>query len=616
MLFDPNWKDSATSEHAAPHVHAADTRKRLADVERTLSGSSNHTHTGQQSHVETGQVKVGLGFGARVKAALSDALAGLTGVLKGLSRRLRTMPRRRYRRAVAAWRARRERQVRATAQAIKAERARQSTTLMALEPRIVFDAAAGATGDAAADAVAEQQAAQIAFGDDTTTSSHTAASGFDYDAIAATAANSDAVRRELVFIDAGVENPTQLIAAVDPEAEIIFLDGGTDGVEQIAAAVAGREDIDTIHILSHGKPGEITLGNTTLTAASINGEHADEMLQIKSALSANADLLIYGCDFGADRTTLDALADATGADIAASDDDTGHVDLGGDWDLEVQAGAIEASALTAPEWQSVLAPLVIDATGIEPSIDFPTSADVGDTAVWAGAGTIGGTSIDLHATVVSKSAGTTIYFDTNGDDPEVDVETDAFTNSGEVLIRWELFQANTNVAAVGAPLITISDVDGDGAPFTVETVTPSLTDLNSVTTASNTDIFIQAQNGEVVASGTKRDDGVPPFSPNFAPGGPTRDAGAVTFQWGDTTSWDVTYRVDAANALRVFLHDGDGDFSFVGGTNTTTFTSVDLDTNDSSGATDANYVGTYALGAAAVPIADAIGGDVAITADN
>ncbi|MEO0618072.1 MAG: DUF4347 domain-containing protein, partial [Pseudomonadota bacterium] len=622
MLFDPDWKDGAPSSagtHAkqghASQLRAAKAEKPLTDIARTLSASSNHTRTHGSAHVATEHTASRGSFGTRVKAALSAALAGLSGVLRGLSRRVRTMPRRRYRRAVAAWRARRARQIQATAQAVKAERARQSTTLMALEPRIVFDAAAGTTADAAADAVAEQQAADIAFGasGDASTAN---TGGFDYEAIAATAANADATRRELVFIDAGVENPTQLIAAVDPEAEIIFLDAETDGVEQIAAAVASRKDIDAIHILSHGEPGEITLGNTTLTAASISDEHADEMLQIKSALSANADLLIYGCDFGADDSALNALASATDADIAASNDPTGATALGGDWDLEVKAGAIEAQSIAATEWQGILAPLVIDATGVQPSIDFPIAADVGETAVWSSAGTIGSTAVDIHATVVSKSPGTTVYFDTNGDDPEVDVETDAFTNSGEVLIRWELFLANTNIAAIGAPNITISDVDGDGAPFTVETVTPSLSGLNSVTTASSTDIFIQAQNGEVVASGTKRDDGVPPFDPNFASGGPTRDAAAVTFQWGDTTSWDVTYRVDSANALRVFLHDGDGDFSFAGGTNTTTFTSVDLDANDSSGATGADFAGTYALGTAAVPIADAIGGDVAITADS
>jgi hypothetical protein len=41
----------------------------------------------------------------------------------------------------------------------------------------------------------------------------------------------------------------------------------------------------------------------------------------------------------------DALARATGADVAASDDATGSVVAGGDWQLETQTGPIEASSL-------------------------------------------------------------------------------------------------------------------------------------------------------------------------------------------------------------------------------------------------------------------------------
>ena len=46
-----------------------------------------------------------------------------------------------------------------------------------------------------------------------------------------------------------------------------------------------------------------------------------------------------------DKTLLDDIAEMTGADVAASDDNTGHAIFGADWDLEYNVGAIETGAL-------------------------------------------------------------------------------------------------------------------------------------------------------------------------------------------------------------------------------------------------------------------------------
>ncbi|MCP3993695.1 MAG: DUF4347 domain-containing protein, partial [bacterium] len=80
----------------------------------------------------------------------------------------------------------------------------------------------------------------------------------------------------------------------------------------------------------------------------INGQYADLFGQIGASLSADADLLIYGCNFGEGTEGAQAaqtLAALTGADVAASDDLTGHQSLGGDWDLEVRVGDIESEPL-------------------------------------------------------------------------------------------------------------------------------------------------------------------------------------------------------------------------------------------------------------------------------
>ena len=240
--------------------------------------------------------------------------------------------------------------------------AHQEPDFLALEERIMFD---GAMGAEAVDAAVDQV-------DDDTSSP---APEPDLEAAAATVSAPASDRSEIYFVDAGVDNPDELISAIPDGAEVVVLDGNSDGLAQIASALDGRSDLDAIHILSHGDAGQITLGSTTLDATSIDGHHADELATIGSALSDDADILIYGCDFGQDEATLAALADATGADVAASDDDTGHADLGGDWDLEVSHGGIEAQTLTAEGFFGVLAqPEVTDAEADSPRV---TAEDTG-----------------------------------------------------------------------------------------------------------------------------------------------------------------------------------------------------------------------------------------------
>ncbi|MEM8791283.1 MAG: DUF4347 domain-containing protein [Pseudomonadota bacterium] len=170
-------------------------------------------------------------------------------------------------------------------------------------------------------------------------------------------------RRELVFIDAAVGDVETLMADIDPNAEVIFLDADRDGVEQIAEAVQSRSNIDAIHILAHGDEGSLSLGNTELTAASILGEHGDDLSAIGEALSVDGDILIYGCDFTGGEVGIETaalLASATGADIAASEDLTGSAALGGDWQLETTIGTLETEAIRAENWNDVLIDATVD----------------------------------------------------------------------------------------------------------------------------------------------------------------------------------------------------------------------------------------------------------------
>ena len=172
--------------------------------------------------------------------------------------------------------------------------------------------------------------------------------------------------RELVFLDTSVEDYQTLLndlwANDDPsrELEVVLLSNSHDGIDQISEALAERSDIDSIHFVTHGTDRAVKLGSTWLTNDNLAG-YAGEMARWGDALSADADLLFYGCNLaGSDSglTLLESVQALTGADIAASTDDTGTAVLGGDWDLEVELGSIESSVvfseMAQADWRGLL----------------------------------------------------------------------------------------------------------------------------------------------------------------------------------------------------------------------------------------------------------------------
>ncbi|HLQ43453.1 MAG TPA: DUF4347 domain-containing protein, partial [Planctomycetaceae bacterium] len=182
------------------------------------------------------------------------------------------------------------------------------------------------------------------------------------------------VRHELVFVDAGIEHESQLLHALrnlnDPnrQIEIVVLSPNKNGIAQISQVLATHHDLDAVHVLSHGTDGALKLGATWLHSENL-GTYAGEIAQWHHALSSDADLLLYGCDLAKSeggRTLLDALHTLTGADIAASTDDTGDSLLGGNWNLEYDLGTVTTSTVltseTAADWHALLNTFVVTNT--------------------------------------------------------------------------------------------------------------------------------------------------------------------------------------------------------------------------------------------------------------
>ena len=241
---------------------------------------------------------------------------------------------------------------------------RTSNPRLALEPRIVFDAAIAATGADVMDHNSDHSsyvspATGEAARDAVVAATKQSATEQNKDTVPVSRARSEtsppAARVEIIFVDAAVQDIQTYL--VGKNAEVITLRAGSDGVDQIAQALLGRTDVSAIHIVSHGKAGELQLGTGVLNTQNIGNRYAEDMAIIKNALTSTGDLLVYGCRVGEGvlgQRFITALSGATGADVAASSDDTGATKLGGNWVLETTTGGVETLSIGVADWDRLL----------------------------------------------------------------------------------------------------------------------------------------------------------------------------------------------------------------------------------------------------------------------
>ncbi|WP_417386422.1 Ig-like domain-containing protein [Gimesia sp.] len=172
---------------------------------------------------------------------------------------------------------------------------------------------------------------------------------------------------DLVFIDEATDNYQQLIEDLIAQGneqhriEIILLDSEQDGILQISEALENYSEIDAVHFVSHGTDQSVKLGPTWLRLDNLE-RYVNEINGWSNSFTAETDLLFYGCNLaGSDsgQELLKQIQILTGADLAASTDDTGAAMLGGDWDLEYELGELETGALFSSklqdEWLGLLA---------------------------------------------------------------------------------------------------------------------------------------------------------------------------------------------------------------------------------------------------------------------
>ncbi|MEY3867076.1 MAG: hypothetical protein RLZZ338_967, partial [Cyanobacteriota bacterium] len=59
---------------------------------------------------------------------------------------------------------------------------------------------------------------------------------------------------QIAFINPNLPDAQKLIDGITPNTEVIILEPTENGIEQITETLVSRDNITSIHIISHGKP--------------------------------------------------------------------------------------------------------------------------------------------------------------------------------------------------------------------------------------------------------------------------------------------------------------------------------------------------------------------------
>jgi len=148
---------------------------------------------------------------------------------------------------------------------------------------------------------------------------------------------------ELVIIDSTIPDKHIIYQNSGPEVDVVEIKPGKSGVSQLKKILAQYYNLDAMHVFTHADDGVIKLGDSHVTQASLTKE-INTLASIDSAMKDGADLYFYGCDLARTEqgeALLELISHNANVDVAASNDKTGHSDLGGDWDLEISKGDID-----------------------------------------------------------------------------------------------------------------------------------------------------------------------------------------------------------------------------------------------------------------------------------
>ncbi|MGF1521374.1 MAG: DUF4347 domain-containing protein [Leptolyngbyaceae cyanobacterium] len=312
----------------------------------------------------------------------------------------------------------------------------------------------------------------------------------------------------ILFVDGAIDEYHLLLSGVRPTIKTHLLNPAEDGVRQITRLLKNQyseNSVREIHIVSHGSPSTLYLGNTQLTLDTCDRYAWDlkswfaQFISQSIHPSTKPSLVLYGCNVAASdagKVFVNKLSDFTGANVAASKSKMGHSTLGGNWDLDYRTGTMPVSiAFSESTQQTYVGVFGTDGDGVPDLIDIDDDNDgildtvenenalasvlaaevsrfrVSDIFQTASGSledsTVGSTAVynlvspddtsvvigKLRATVtniVSNTGTTTLVWQVSDNLPRIGIRSNdgIQTDTEAVNFRFELFQASENTSSL------------------------------------------------------------------------------------------------------------------------------------------------------------------------
>lgn len=190
----------------------------------------------------------------------------------------------------------------------------------------------------------------------------------------------------VLFVDSSVIDYQQLLTGLKPNTQVHILNSTEDGIHQITQTLAAYQAAAyELHIVSHGAPGILYLGDAQLSLTTFNRYADDLKIWFRNADGHTANRIsLYACnlaagDAGAEFITK--LHKLTGAEAAASSTLVGNAGLGGNWELDAIAASSSrsTSSFASPFAQTALATyagvLGLDSDGVPDATDADDDND-------------------------------------------------------------------------------------------------------------------------------------------------------------------------------------------------------------------------------------------------
>jgi hypothetical protein len=289
-----------------------------------------------------------------------------------------------------------------------------------------------------------------------------------------TVADEAPAAREILFIDPAVPDFATLADGVRAVVRPVLLDARRDALEQIADALERGAGYDTVHVVTHGAPGRLEFSSGALSHAKLF-HHAGALARIRAALAPDGELLLWACAAGqgaAGRLLIDALAEATGANVAAASHDIGDAARGASWTLDAAHAPLAAVPFTRETIANYRGLLIVGPL-------TPVDGDAAANTILEGAAN--GTAVD-HLSISASGAVSYALTDNAGGRFQIDSSTGVVTVLDGTLLDFETatshsitVEASDGVGGTGTQSFTIdvsnanpsTPTDGDAAANTI-----------------------------------------------------------------------------------------------------------------------------------------------------